>query len=137
MTEADLWRIVETTRRRFISAGFARVRETHFVLDPRMTSWARGGRTVASCAASGKDVQMSPAMLSFDENRVTALVAHELGHAVQGFYGDTYSDPDAIERDADSIGEQVLGAPISYALVERRLMQTLSAGQRPRPKGLR
>lgn len=44
-------------------------------------------------------------------------------------------DDDAVERAADQIAETVLGVPIGYA--GPCLLQTLGAGIRPRPDGLR
>ena len=138
----------------YARAGFPLVRRTRVLLDWDVDRWDEGKRTVASCLADGSTIWLSPRLESFDRARQAALIAHEYGHAVQGFYGDVVTGHDAIERDADSIAEHVMGVPLFYAPVPgdplERMIQTFDAhapcavprreetcSVRPRPKGLR
>lgn len=133
------WEVVEETRQAFERAGFEKARQTHFEVDESIDTWTKGGRTVASCSSDGKTIWISPRIFTFDEARQRALVAHELGHAVQGFYGDAVKGRDEIERDADLLAERVLERPLWYSEIDGRLIQTFCPlhGVRPRPKGLR
>jgi|GEM_PF-5367859 len=130
---------------RYADAGYPKVRRARVEVTCDVDSWCEGKRTVASCRSDGGIIWLSPRIETFDRARQVALLAHEYGHAVQGFYGDVVSSHDAIERDADSIAENVMGVPLFYAPVphdrHRRMIQTFDAhargAVRPRPKGLR
>lgn len=149
-TDNQLWDMVEEVRVAFESFGYTRLRRTHVVLDPKLVKdWEDGKRTVAQTSADGLRMWLSPVMLRFDRSRNLALLSHEFGHAVQGLYGmfdvpaadqEDEDDHDAVERDADQIGEHVMGKPLYYApvSVSGRLIQTFNQqnGVRPRPDGL-
>lgn len=137
MTPDRFWDVVEEQRELFLRAGFTLVRRTHIVLDPSIDTWAQGGRTVGETTADGKTIYLSPRLATFDEDRVAAVAAHELGHAVQGLYGDISPDPDRIEQDADALAERATGRRLFYSMRDARLLQTFHSGIRPRPRGLR
>ena len=64
-----------------------------------------------------------------DMNRVEGVLRHEFGHAALWHMDkETHS-----ERDADSMGENLFGAPIYYDAED---VQTLAHGNRPRPTHL-
>lgn len=136
-----IWVDVEHVRARFIAAGHDRVADTVIVLDPSVDTWEKGERTVASCEADGSKIYLSPRIERFDEARRRALIAHELGHAVQGKYDTPVSRRDRhdeVERDADRIAEDVMGQKLYYSMIDGRLIQTFNPrdGVRPRPRGL-
>lgn len=138
---AWIWVDVEHVRARFIAAGHDRVADTVIVLDPSVDTWEKGERTVASCEADGSKIYLSPRIERFDEARRRALIAHELGHAVQGKYNTPVSRRDRhdeVERDADRIAEDVMGQKLYYSMIDGRLIQTFNPrdGVRPRPRGL-
>lgn len=137
----SLWDIVEEVRVQYEQAGYAKLRRTHVVLDPKIDTWMRGGRTVGQCSGDGLKIWFSPRVEMFDSDRQRALAAHEFGHAVQGLYGmqADEDDYDGVEREADRIAERVMRQPLYYAPIEGRLIQTFNAlgGTRPRPAGLR
>lgn len=136
---ATIWDVVEDVRQTFERAGYPRLRRTHVVVAMSIDAWDAGKRTVAATSADGLRMWLSPRLETFDEERQYALLAHEFGHAVQGLYGTKTRSTDASEREADAIAEKVMGAPLYYASVDGRLIQTFRprGGVRPRPLGLR
>jgi hypothetical protein len=138
----SVWDIAEYVRQRFIDSGYSKLRRTHIKVEWSIDAWDDGKRTVAACSADGLRMWVSPRLEEFDRNRQIALLAHEFGHAVQGLYGLEVPDAhDAVERDADSLAEHVMGRHLFYGLIDGRLIQTLDSrapgAVRPRPRGLR
>ncbi len=138
---AMLTPVIDFVREAYVRAGYADVARARVVITCDTDLWCEGKRTVASCALDGKTIWLSPRIARFDRARQTALVAHEYGHAVQGFYGDIVTGKDALEQDADRIAEEVMRVPLFYAPIAGRPIQTFDAhapgAVRPRPKGLR
>jgi hypothetical protein len=135
-----IWSVVEEVRQVFVAEGYTKLRRTHVVVDPKIDTWDEGKRTVAQTSADGLRMWLSPRMETFDGERQRALLAHEFGHAVQGLYGLECEDKhDTVERDADSIAEEVMGRKLYYAMIDNRPIQTFNprGGVRPRPRGLR
>ena len=78
---------------------------------------------------SGDIVFLSPKIFKADENRVQALLRHELGHAVlmqAGLHDHT-------ETQVDALAEALFGDRIYY---DEEDIQTLALGKYPRPNHL-
>ena len=105
-----------------------------------------GGRHYAYCAHDGKNIEIafaSQANHDLNQEHMEAMMAHEMGHALDYRYGarrlerelDKTLSKDA-ELRADEIAEAVFGFPISYD-VKCGYVQTKNNGVYPRPKGLK
>lgn len=105
-----------------------------------------GGRHYAYCAHDGNDIEIafaSHANRDLRPEHMEAMMAHEMGHALDYRYGkatlerelDVDLSSDA-ELRADEIAEAVFGFPISYD-VKCGYVQTRNKGVYPRPKGLK
>jgi len=105
-----------------------------------------GGRHYAYCAHDGKEIEIAFASQANEDLRpehMEAMMAHEMGHALDYRYGkralervlDVSLSSDA-ELRADEIAEAVFGFPISYD-VACGYVQTRNKGVYPRPKGLK
>ena len=105
-----------------------------------------GGRHYAYCAHDGKNIEIafaSQANHDLKPEHMEAMMAHEMGHALDYRYGkrrlaqeldvELSNDP---ELRADQIAEAVFGFPISYD-VKCGYVQTKSNGVYPRPRGLK
>jgi len=139
--QIDFWLVIERVRDRFVDAGYPLAKLTRVEMDKKIDKWAQGKRTVAACSGDGRTIWLSPRLKTFDLLRQQALIAHEFGHAVQGFYGDVVTGDDDIERDADKVAEIAMKKPLFYGMIEGRLIQTFDPrapdATRPRPLGLR
>ena len=105
-----------------------------------------GGRHFAYCRYANGDIQIAFAPIADERltpDQMEAMMAHEMGHALDYRYGadnlsrmfgSTLSDD--TELRADQIAEHVFGFPIRYD-AKCGYVQTKSAGIYPRPKGLR
>ncbi len=67
--------------------------------------------------------------LEFDEDTITGLLIHEIGHAVDGNL-----ESEAREQRADDLAELCTGKRIFYAGPHK--LQTVKSGEWPRPKSL-
>lgn len=115
MTPAALARLFQLERRRFrVRAGLA--------IDTRIPASRR-----AMAYTDGRRVFFYARALELPASRLRALVRHELAHVALGRGAHS-------ERDADQLAELVGGAAIRY---DRRGVQTLGPGCRPRPRRLR
>ena len=74
-------------------------------------------------------VVVAPKLLNGPLDRIEGVLRHEFGHALHFFWG----YPNHGERDADTLAENVFGAPIYY---DRDTVQTIRGGVRPRPAHL-
>lgn len=88
-------------------------------------------RDFAYCAASngGYAIGTAPKLEAQSADRIEAILAHELGHAIYMATGCDLHN----ERDADRMAEAILGTEISYDSDD---VQTLKPGRRPRPAHL-
>ncbi len=160
----DLLRpFVEQIRRLYLRQGLDKVKGTRW----RVTPDARdGGRHFAFCRTDGGELGFAPEMILLPTATARGIIAHEFGHAADYLYpaqflpgpggrlypvrtGQRSNDGvpparynawvrrgyDEIERAADAIAEGVLGERIGYAGPCH--LETIGAGVRPRPKGLR
>lgn len=139
--------------------------EYRVVADVRMDVLPLDGkdRHFAGCRTDGKLIVLRPEIAELPVSNLVAILAHEMGHAVDFLYpgrfqlvdgelvewvgwdpcSDVFSarhhqwlarDDDAIERVADAIGERAIGRQISYS--GPCMLQTVRPGVRPRPAGL-
>lgn len=105
-----------------------------------------GGRHYAYCGKTrdGADIAFaSEASTDLGPENIRAMMAHEMGHALDFRYGkarleqvldDRFAADDELR--ADQIAESVFGFPINYD-AKCAYVQTIKAGVHPRPKGLR
>lgn len=71
----------------------------------------------------------APKLAWQDEDRVTAVLAHEMGHAALF----RANQPEHTEREADVVAEALFGVQIHY---DADTVQSLRTGVRPRPGSL-
>lgn len=107
-------------------------------------------RNMAYCAYrdynSGKreiSIVVAPKLVSSSKARVSAILRHELAHAIEFHLGEdevrgmarrnNEKLPPGPERRADRIAEIIWGEPLYYDDI---LVQTLNRGTRPRPRHL-
>ncbi len=106
-----------------------------------------GGRHYAYCAKnSDGSIEIAfarQAALDLSDDHLIAMMAHEMGHAIDFAYGARRlkSDlgvklSDDVERRADQIAEAVFGFAIRYD-PKCAYTQSLTKGVYPRPKGLK
>ncbi len=154
---------VEAIRATYIERGLVKVGATRWRVTPEAHD---GGRHFAMCRTDGTEIQLAPEMILLPTATARGIIAHEFGHAADYLYpaqflpgpggrlypvraGQRSNDGvpaarynawvrrnyDEIERTADGIAEGVLGERIGYAGPCQ--LETLGAGVRPRPRGLR
>lgn len=142
-------------------AQLARCKGTRLYVAP----WVHDApRHFAACRDDGKVILVAPELAELDERMVLAILAHELGHAVDFLYPgefvlgkdrraehrdrETFTerqwakwvrsweqrDADAVEFTADAIAEYAVGIPIGYTGPCQ--LQSFARGQ-ARPQGLR
>ena len=105
-----------------------------------------GGRHYAYCAHDGSEIEIAFASHANDHLRpehMEAMMAHEMGHALDYRYGKDFLDDELgvelssdAELRADQIAEEVFGFQISYD-PDYRYVQTKNKGIYPRPMGLK
>lgn len=105
-----------------------------------------GGRHYAYCAHDGNNIEIafaSQANVDLKPDHMEAMMAHEMGHALDYRYGKRHLEQEldvSLSNDpelrADQIAEAVFGFPIRYD-VKCGYVQTKSNGVYPRPKGLK
>ncbi len=150
-------------RRRYVGQGLDKIKRTKVVV----TTQARDdGRHFAFCRTDGGLIGLAPEMIALPPATCLGIIAHEFGHAVDYLYPGAFCvasngrvlgglagarsnqsvpnaryrlwlarDYDAVERTADAVAEKVLGVKIGYA--GPCMLETINAGVRPRPPGLR
>ena len=70
-------------------------------------------------------IVVSRKLCAGDAGRIEGVMRHEFGHAILLSNNMSHG-----ERDADTVAEQVFGAPIFY---DKQTVQTINGGVRPRP----
>lgn len=88
-------------------------------------------RSFAYCAerpGAAPEIVFAPKIAGQPQQRVTALMAHELAHAILLARGIDHS-----ERDCDAVARAVFGVPIRYDTDD---VQTTGPGRRRRPRYL-
>jgi len=105
-----------------------------------------GGRHYAYCAHDGSEIEIafaSHANSHLRPEHMEAMMAHEMGHALDYRYGRSFLEDELgmklsgdAELRADQIAEEVFGFQISYD-PDYRYVQTKKRGVYPRPKGLK
>lgn len=88
-------------------------------------------------------IVVAPKLIKSSKARVSAILRHELAHAIEFHIGenevrsmagrDGHTLPPGPERRADRIAEIIWGEPLYYDDI---LVQTLNRGTRPRPRHL-
>lgn len=161
--EVTLAPVIDAVRATFLEAGFDEVARTVVRVDVKAGD---GGRHFAACRTDGELILLSPNLIHLAEATVAGIILHEFGHAADFLYPaqigfDALKNPvfldhskrggredtrrwladwegrddDEVERMADRIAEAASGLRIGYA--GPCLLQTVGAGVRPRPRGLR
>jgi hypothetical protein len=74
-------------------------------------------------------IGIAPKLQTQPEDRIAAVLAHEIGHAMFFACG----EPRHAEREADKLAEAVVGRRIRY---DRELVQSFRSGVSPRPRRL-
>jgi hypothetical protein len=116
--------------RRIAAQRFSGVAKTALILDPTVHDTPRH-----FACTNKSQVRVAPELSAEPPEVISAVLRHELGHVVVLCgYAKAARGRDAQERQADEIAERVYGKHISY---DERGVQTLKAGTRPRPMGLR
>lgn len=148
-------------RKSFVDSGYDRVKRTRLYVAPGIHD---SPRHFGACRDDGCAIIVAPELAELPYPFVIGILGHELGHATDFLYpgeftldkdrrssrrdmenvGDTQRarwmvtwekrDADVVEYTADSIAEQVWGAPIGYA--GPCLLQNFRVGN-ARPEGLR
>lgn len=152
----------EAARAAYLERGFDRVGRTRLIAVKAVHDSARH---FARCRDDGLQIEVAPEMADLAEDELTAILAHELGHASDFLYPADFQlrsgellrwrerpeddergrfnrmrqwekrDTDSIELTADAIASFVFGRSIRYA--GPCLLQSFERGIRPRPLGLR
>ncbi len=152
----------DAVREDYVAAGLTRCSKTRLVIDPAMHDTARH---FAACQDDGLVILLAPELAEIDDKAVLAVIAHELGHAVDFLYpgqfamrGDSepaeYRSPESMKakhwhrwlkdwekRDADLV-EMTADAiahrvmGVRYGYLGPCLIQSFGA-RRVRPVGLR
>lgn len=86
-------------------------------------------RAVAWAIRENKTVNILNRALEFDEDTITGLIIHEIGHIC-----DPFVSSGGCEQRADDIAELVTGRRVKYS--KPYLLQTVGSGMYPRPKNL-
>jgi hypothetical protein len=150
----------DAARERFLAAGLDRVEGTRLYC----ARWVHDTpRHFAGCRGDGRAIIVAPEMAELTQEIVLAIMAHELGHAVDFLYPGEFwladedvrraareatddvqwvrmqkawegRDDDVVERTADAIASSVVGSRIGY--VGPCSLQAFDRG-RARPQGLR
>ena len=95
-------------------------------------------RDYAACSPIGV-IMIAPRMEQASNDRITAVLMHEIGHALDFEYSHKDLEeacgalPKTPERKADAIAEAIFGVKMYYDI---DLVQSLRSGLRPRPTHL-
>lgn len=150
-------------RAQYVDAGLDKVKRTKVIVTPDARD---DGRHFAYCRTDGGLIGLAPEMIGLPAATCLGIIAHEFGHAADYLYPGAFCvtssgkvlgalagptskqvvpnaryrhwlerNYDAVERTADKVAETVLGVRIGYA--GPCMLETVNAGKRPRPKGLR
>ncbi len=143
---------VDAVRAAFLRAGLSRIARVEWEVNQNARD---KGRHFARCNTDGLSIVFAPETILLPPDTIAGVIAHEFGHAADFLYPGEFmltadadwlvervSPPtpyrrsyDDIERTADGIAEMALGVTIGYAGPCK--LETLNAGVRPRPAGLR
>jgi hypothetical protein len=154
---------IDEVRRGYLAFGLGKIERVKV----KISEEARDGlRHFAMCRTDGGLIVLSPDVIGLPVATAQGIIAHEFGHAADYLYpgafqraafgkavfheyGQRSNDgvpqgvadrwrartDDEIELDADAIAETVLKVKIGYA--GPCMLETIGAGVRPRPPGLR